>query len=87
LPTSWRRGGATAVQGDPKVGQHAHPGRLWLGEDAEQEMLGAEPGMPERSGFFLSANDNLAGRLCEPLEHGHLRPCFLCTACLLTPSA
>jgi hypothetical protein len=81
------QGGTTAVEGDAKVGQHAHPGRLWLGEDAEQEMLGAEPGMPERSGLFLSANDNPAGRIREPLEHRHRRPCFLCTACLLTPSA
>jgi hypothetical protein len=43
--------------------------------------------MPERSGLFLSANDNPAGRRREPLEHRHRRPCFLCTACLLTPSA
>jgi hypothetical protein len=42
------QGGTTAVQGDAKFGQHAHPGRIRLGKDAEQEMLGAEPGMPQR---------------------------------------
>ena len=36
------QGGTTAVEGDAKFGQYAHPGRLWLGEDAEQGMLGAE---------------------------------------------
>ena len=78
---------AAGFQGDTKIGQHAHPGRLRLGKHAEQQMLGAQPRMAERSGLFLSANNDLAGRGREPLEHRHLRPCFLCTACLLTPSA
>src|SRR6266516_3836161 len=43
--------------------------------------------MHELASLVLSPHHGLPRRRGEPFEHHHLRPCFLCTACLLTPSA
>src|SRR5262245_5243287 len=80
-------GRPAGVQRDAELGQGAHPRRIGLGEDAEQEVLRAEPGVPEGASLLFGADDDLAGRGRESLEHCHRRPCFLCTACLLTPTA
>src|SRR5258705_4110499 len=44
--------------------------------------------MAEFAGLLAGAHDHLTCLCTEPLEHQRSRPaCFLCTACLLTPSA
>src|SRR5437763_1901316 len=55
-------------------------------------MLGADVVVPERPRRFLRLRDRILRPGGEPLEHRYLAflprrpPCFLCTACRLTPS-
>jgi hypothetical protein len=60
---------AAGVHSDAQIGQHTHPGRRRLGQHAEQQMLGAQPGMPEPAGLVLTADYDLPGRRREPLKH------------------
>ena len=58
----------------------------------EQQVLGADRLRAQLAGLLVRQHDHLAGLLREALEHQPRRPrirrepCFLCTACLLTPS-
>jgi hypothetical protein len=52
------------VEGDQDLDSNA----LLLPDQAEQEVLGPDVGVPQRPRFFLGQDNHVAGALCESLE-------------------
>ena len=62
--------GANLLDGDVERLEHARGETLLLAQQAEQDVLGADVVVLERAGLVLCEDDDLAGSLCEALEHG-----------------
>ena len=60
---------AHALHSDVEGLEHASGKPLLLAQQAEQDVLGADVVVLERSRFLLRENDDLAGPFCESLEH------------------
>src|SRR5262249_30505930 len=64
---------ANLLDGDVEALEDAGRKTLLLAQQAEQDVLGADVVVLERTGLVLSENDHLACPLGEPLEHeGHI---------------
>ena len=61
--------GADALDGDVERLEDAGGEALLLAQQAEQDVLGADVVVLERPRLFLGEDDDLAGPLCESLEH------------------
>ena len=61
--------GADALDGDVEGLEHARGEALLLAEQAEQDVLGADVVVLEGPRLLLGEDDDLAGSLCESLEH------------------
>ena len=61
--------GAHALDGDVQALEDPRGEPLLLAEEAEQDVLGPDVVVLERSRFLLRENDHLSGSLCESLEH------------------
>jgi hypothetical protein len=64
---------AHTLDGDVQALEDASGQTLLLTEQAEQDVLGADVVVLERSRLLLRENDHLPGPFCESLEHA----CFL----------
>src|SRR5262249_28817532 len=65
--------GAHLLDGDVEALEHAGGKPLLLAQEAEQDVLGADVVVLERTGLVLGQNDDLARPLREPFEHrGHM---------------
>jgi hypothetical protein len=62
--------GAHTLDGDVKALEDAGRKALLLAQQPEQDVLGADVVVLERSRFLLREDDHLACSLCESLEHG-----------------
>ncbi len=60
---------AHALHGDVEALEHASGQALLLAQQSEQDVLGADVVVLERSRLLLRENDHLAGPFCESLEH------------------
>ena len=60
---------AHALDGDVEALQHASGEPLLLAKQAEQDVLGPDVVVLERSRLLLRENDHLPGSFCESLEH------------------
>ena len=68
--------GADALDGDVEALEDAGRQALLLAEQAEQDVLGPDVVVLERSRLLLGEDDDLAGALCESLEHGAVESFF-----------
>ena len=59
---------ASLLERDVERRQHSPAKALLLAEQAEQDVLGADLAVPERSGLVLGENDDLPGSFGEPFE-------------------
>src|SRR3954447_14872689 len=79
--------------GDATVGEDARGPPLVVIEQRQQQVLGADPAVPQPARVAVGGDDHLAGVLREPFEHqpplrrSRPPPCLRWTACLLTPRA
>jgi len=77
---------ASGAEGDAGFGKQGDARRVGC-QHTKQQVFGTDPRVREGEGLVLRAGHCLACIGGEALEHDYLPPCFLCTACLLTPSA
>ncbi len=61
--------GADALDGDVEGLEHAGGEALLLAQQPEQDVLGADVVVLEGPRLLLGEDDDLAGSLCESLEH------------------
>ena len=67
---------AHLFHGDVELLEDAGSKALLLAEQAEQDVLGADVVVLQRTCFVLGEDDDLPGPLCKALEHGCLDPSF-----------
>src|SRR5262249_6896237 len=78
--------GTHLFDGDVEGLEHPRREALFLAQQAEQDVLGADVVVLQRSGFVLCKNDDLPSTFCEPLEHCSL-PFRLRRSTLVPPVA
>ena len=66
---------AHALDGDVEALEHARREALLLAQQPEQDVLGADVVVLERSRLLLREDDHLPGPFCESLEHGVIPSC------------
>ena len=67
---------AHPLDGDVQALQHPRGQALLLTQQSQEDVLGADVVVLERSRLLLRENDHLSGPFCESLEHGVIPSCW-----------